>query len=298
MTAQKSVYRTRTIKRRRRTRAEVEQLDRQIIEVLRFDQPQSVRHVFYRMTDPNLPESVEKSEKGYRHVQDRIKKLRRNGRVPYGWITDASRRGYFTNTYSDASDFLNHMKGLYRADLWKDAASYCEVWTESRSIAGVIQDDCKELAVSLYPAGGFTSISLAFQAAEYINAEYFGRDVMIFYLGDYDPAGVLIDVALERELRTHLDADVSLSFERIAITPEQIAAYDLPTKPRKASELRMPEITATVEAEAMPASVLRAILRDRIEALLPEDALEIARVAEDSERRHIERVAEMLGGAV
>ncbi len=58
----------------------------------------------------------------------------------------------------------------------------------------------------------------------------------------------------------------------------------------------MPEITATVEAEAMPASVLRTILRDRIEALLPERALEIARVSEDSERRHIERVAEMLGG--
>ncbi len=99
-------------------------LDRQIIDVLRFDQPQSVRHVFYRMTDPNLPESVEKSEKGYRHVQDRIKKLRRNGRVPYGWITDASRRGYFTNTYSDASDFLKRTKGLYRADLWQDASCY------------------------------------------------------------------------------------------------------------------------------------------------------------------------------
>ena len=189
------------------------------------------------------------------------------------------------------------MKGLYRADLWRDAASYCEVWTESRSIAGIIEDDCKELAVSLYPAGGFTSISLAYQAAEYINAEHFGRDVMIFYLGDYDPAGVLIDVALERELRTHLDSDVSLSFERIAITPEQIKAYDLPTKPRKASELRMPEITGTVEAEAMPSSILRTILRDRIEALLPEHALKIARVAEDSARRHIERVAEMLGGA-
>ena len=120
--------------------------------------------------------------------------------------------------------------------------------------------------------------------------------MVIFYIGDYDPAGVLIDVALERELRRHLDPDVRLYFERIAITPEQIATYDLPTKPRKASELRMPEITATVEAEAMPASVLRTILRDRIEALLPEDALEIARVAEDSERRHIERVAEMLGG--
>ena len=43
--------------------------------------------------------------------------------------------------------------------------------------------------------------------------------------------------------------------------------------------------------------VLRTILRDKIEALLPQDALAIARVSEDSERRHIERVAEILEGA-
>lgn len=59
------IYRTRTIKRRRRTRAEVDALDKQILDVLAGDHPQSVRHVFYRMTDPRLPEPVEKSERAY-----------------------------------------------------------------------------------------------------------------------------------------------------------------------------------------------------------------------------------------
>jgi hypothetical protein len=48
-------YRARTIKRARRTRERIEQLDAQILDVLREDHPQSVRHVFYRMTDPRLP---------------------------------------------------------------------------------------------------------------------------------------------------------------------------------------------------------------------------------------------------
>src|SRR3954453_3337930 len=73
------VYRTRTIKRDRRTAARVEQLDRQILDVLREDHSQSTRHCFYRLTDPRLPEPVEKSDRGYRHVQDRIVKLRRAG---------------------------------------------------------------------------------------------------------------------------------------------------------------------------------------------------------------------------
>src|SRR6185437_9428534 len=119
-------YRARTIKRERRTHERLEQLDSQILDVLSADHPQSVRHVFYRMTDPRLPEPVEKSDRGYRHVQDRCVKLRRSGDIPYGWITDASRRGCFTVTYSDAADFLRRTNSLYRANLWEDAACYCE----------------------------------------------------------------------------------------------------------------------------------------------------------------------------
>lgn len=77
-------YQAGQIKRRRRTRDQVAALDRQIIDVLRADHPQSVRHVFYRMTDPRLAEPVEKSDNGYQQVQARLVKLRREGAVPYG----------------------------------------------------------------------------------------------------------------------------------------------------------------------------------------------------------------------
>jgi hypothetical protein len=287
-------YRARTIKRERRSRARVEQLDAQILDVLKMDHPQSVRHVFYRMTDPRLAEPVEKSDRGYRHVQERCVRLRRSGALPFGWIADATRRGYFTPTYRDAQDFLRSVAGQYRADLWQQSGWYCEVWVESRSIAGVVQGLCEELAVSLYPAGGFSSITLAFEAAEYINAVHGDRPVRIFYIGDYDPAGVLIDVALERELRAHLDSDVCLEFTRLGITLEQIEYFKLPTKPRKLSDRRAPHVESTVEAEAMPAGSMRKMLRYYVERLLPQGALDVARVAEQSERQHIERMASLL----
>lgn len=288
------VYRAGTIKRSRRTQQRTQRLDDQIEEVLAEDHPQSVRHVFYRMTDPRLSEVVEKSERGYRQVQHRCVELRRSGRILYSWITDATRRGYFTPTYRGAGDFLRSMAGHYRADLWQQAEHYVEVWVESRSIAGVVQDDCQELAVNLYPAGGFSSITLAYEAAEYINQDSAGKPVTILYVGDYDPAGVLIDVALERELRTHLDSGINLTFERIGITVDQIKLHDLPTKPRKLTDKRSLHIAETVEAEAMPAHLLRAMLRERIESLLPEHALFVAKVAERNERRHLERMAEIL----
>jgi len=289
-----SLYRAGTINRHRRTRLEIDQLDTQIIDVLKADHPQSVRHVFYRVTDPRLPAPVEKSDRGYRHVQERCVRLRRAGVIPYAWIADMSRRGYFVRTFADAGDFLQRIGGLYRADLWRDADYRCEVWVESRSIASVLLADCNELAVDLYPCGGFSSLSFVHAAAQQHNSLDDNRPLVVFYIGDYDPAGVLIDVALERELRKHLAPRIEMEFIRIGINVDQIAEHDLPTKPRKVRDQRSMHVAATVEAEAMPASVLRGLLRDRIEELLPHDALRIAKVAEAPEREHLRRMAALL----
>jgi hypothetical protein len=294
-----AVYGARTTKRSRRTRAAVEQLERQMLDVLEQDHPQSIRHVFYRMTDPRLPEPVEKTELGYRVVQNRLKLMRRAGTVPYGWISDATRHGYFTNTYLNGADFLRRHIGAYRADLWADADAYVEVWCESRSIAGSILDLCQELAVSLYPAGGFSSITFAHEAAGFLEQEVLitGKAAHVIYIGDYDPAGVLIDRSLEAEFRQHVDADVDLTFYRLVITEAQIAEFDLPTKPRKPGDRRAQHVKQTVEAEAMPAGILRDLLRAKIESFLPNGALEVARIAEQSERAALRRWANLIEGS-
>lgn len=289
-------YGTSTIKRARRTKAQVQQLERQIYAVLAADHPQSVRHVFYRMTDPRLPEPVEKTQRGYDHVQNRMVQMRRAGLLPYGWITDSTRRGYHVNTFQDAGEFVAAFAGLYRADLWEQSDHYVEVWCESRSIAGTIESTCRDLAVSLYPAGGFSSLTLAFQAAEYIKNESRGRPAEIIYIGDYDPAGVVIDKSIESELRRHLAADIDLVFHRVAITPEQIEEFDLPTKLRKPGDKRSAHIERTVEAEAMPAKLLRGLLRDTIESFLPPGALDVMKVAEQSERDGLHRLGAALQG--
>lgn len=279
--------------RNRRTSAEIAQLERQIYDVLKADHPQSVRHVFYRMTDPRLPVSVEKSDHGYKQIQLRMTEMRRAGTLPYSWITDATRRGHFVNTFNGKAEFIQAFAGLYRADLWAYADEYVEVWCESRSIAGVIERDCRDLAVSLFPSGGFSSLTLAYASAMGINESTNDGEkaAHVIYIGDYDPAGVLIDLSIEKELRQHLHSAVDLSFHRIAITEDQIEQYDLPTKPRKAGDKRSQHVKATVEAEAMPAKTMRKLLRDTVESFLPEGALEAARVAEESEQSGLRALA-------
>ena len=97
----------------------------------------------------------------------------------------------------------------------------------------MIQGDCEELAVALYPCGGFFSETFIFEAAEQINNRDDDRPVTIFYIGDYDPAGVWIDRDLESKLRRHLSDDVYMDFVRLAITPEQIDQYRFADKAPK-----------------------------------------------------------------
>ena len=44
----------------------------------------------------------------------------------------------------------------------------------------------------------------------------------------------------------------------------------------------------------MPAGIMRRILREKVEALLPENALAVAKVAEQSERAHLRKMAQFL----
>ena len=277
--------------RKRATKADLNTLDDQIVEVLRLDQPQSVRHVFYRMTDPRLAVPVPKSEHGYEKIQRRCLLLRRAGRIPYSWISDATRRGYHVSTFTDSGDFIQRFAGLYRAQLWTEDLPHVEVWVESRSLAGVLQDECEKLAVSLYPSGGFSSATLCYEAAQQINLCP-NDQAVVLYAGDFDPSGLLIDQSIESELRKHLKKN--LTFRRLAINEGQIAQYQLPTKPRKETDRRLLDISCTVESESMPAGVLRYIVREAVEAHLPAGALAACLVAEKSERHGLK----MLGNEV
>lgn len=280
------------VKRRQRmTKAEIEQLEKQALEILEESRPASVRHVFYRLTNPRLEVPIPKTEQGYSRVVHRVGVMRKEGRLPYSWISDSSRTGWHTNSWDDMGDFVEHAARLYRKDLWRThGLAHVEVWCESRSAAGMIQGVCRDLRVSLYPTGGFSSLTLCYEAA--VNIDHRVRetglgDVAILILTDFDPAGFFIDEDYRAKLGGHLaelSTPATLHVERLAITPEQITELDLPTKPRKSTEKRKQEIEATVEIEAMPVNILRSELRRTVESYLEPRALEIVKSIENSER--------------
>ncbi len=77
----------------------------------------------------------------------------------------------------------------------------------------------------------------------------------------------------------------NVEFERLAVTPEQIEQYQLPTRPTKGTDTRSSGFEGeSVEVDALPASVLRQIVGDAIEGHLDPRALALTRSVEASER--------------
>ena len=80
-------------------------------------------------------------------------------------------------------------------------------------------------------------------------------------------------------------------FERIAVTPDQIRALDLPTRPTKGTDSRSKKFgdAISVELDALPPDYLRDLVQIAIEEHLPPEQFQVLKTAEQSEREFILR---------
>ncbi|WP_333894515.1 hypothetical protein [Mycolicibacterium gadium] len=263
-------------------------IDQAIYEIAEMEEPVTVRGLFYRVMSRGL---VPKSEQGYSVIQRRALKMRRAGELPYGWITDGSRLRLKPRTFSNAQAALENTAQMYRRDLWINQGRHVEVWTEKDAIRGVVSPVTARYDVPLMISRGFSSETFLYETAEDINDE--GNPAVIYQLGDHDPSGVAAWDDIRRKLREFVDDDIDLTFERIAVTPEQITELDLPTRPTKQSDTRAKKfIGDSVEVDAIPSSTLRDLVRDSIEKWIDRGLLSITKVAERSERTILARIAE------
>jgi hypothetical protein len=265
------------------TRQEIAALEQAIVEEVRSEYPQTVRHVFYRLCHLD---TVGKSENGYRRIQRLVLKLRKEGRLRYSWIADGTRFRIKPQTYDSVADAIHETARFYRRSLWRDSDVYVEVWCESDSIAGVLRPVTEQYDISLMSSRGFSSHTFLYRAA--VEMSHIGKPVFVYYVGDWDPSGQLIGQHVIDRLREFAPR-VDIQFERLLINPDQIEDFELPTKPVKCStHSRNFRDTRAVEAEAMPAGQTREILEDAILCHVSERELDVIEIAEAEEKSALE----------
>lgn len=278
------------IKRSRATKNEVTHRRLALLQIVDAMKPMTVRQVFYQATVRNV---VEKSEAGYNKVQTDLVQMRRSGLLPYEWLADNTRWQRKLRTFDSVEQALQDTARLYRKSLWADAGVYVEIWLEKDALAGVISPVTYLYDVPLMVARGYASLSFLHEAADQIG----GLDVptYIYHFGDFDPSGVNAGEKIEQTLR-EMAPDAEIHFRRCAVTPYQIRAMELPTRPTKISDSRSKGFgDISVELDAIPPEHLRELVRRAIEQHLPKRQFDILKVAEASER---EIIKNLVGGLV
>jgi hypothetical protein len=279
-------------KRHRRTKAEMAGIREGLHAILKADHPQTVRGTFYQATVQKL---VAKTEKEYKQTIGRLLvDMRLSKKLPFDWIADNTRWMRKPNTYSSLEDALWSTSQGYRRALWDNQDVYVEVWTEKDALAGVLLEETRRWDVPLMVSRGFSSITYLYEAAQAIAAE--DKPAYVYHFGDHDPSGVAIDRVIERRLR-EFAPDAEIHFERVAVTPEQIRKWKLPTRPTKKTDSRSKGFKGeSVEVDAIPAARLRQLVSECILRHVDQRQLEVLRVAERSEREILKKISRSYRG--
>jgi hypothetical protein len=290
----------RTIKGRgRRTKAEVEALREALYEIVAESEPVTVRGVFYLAETAGL---VPKDDtKGYRPVQRELLKMRREGIIPWGWITDGSRSRFGYRRYGGLDSYARQVAANYRRDYWHNSAEYVEVWIEKEALRGVISPVVlDEFGLDLYVTKGQPSVSYLYDAAEDIILD--GRTTFVYVLADWDPGGLRIFDRIKQELTNFVGDAAELHVRRLALTPYQVELYDLPTRPGKekdpnAAAFKSKYGDRCVELDALPPNTMRGLVRERLESHMDSKTLRGLKLAEEHEREGLRGIQDLLGGA-
>jgi hypothetical protein len=256
------------------------------VAVIRFldevEPPATVRQVFYGLETRGI---VEKSESGYRRVQEALVTMRRAEMIPYRFISDNTRWIRRPTTYRNLSDSLKEWSNAYRRQVWADQAEHVEIWIEKDALAGVAADITGPWDVPLIVTRGYPSDSYLHQAAELIASDK--KPAIVYYFGDYDPSGVNISVNSEEKLIR--DHGVELTFIREALNRDQVEAWNLPTRPTKRSDSRSGRWRGgSVELDAVPVQQLRRMIETAITRHIDRAAYDRTMKAEAMERETLE----------
>lgn len=285
------VYPPRVIKRGRATRAEMERRWQGLHAIAAAMRPMTVGQVFYQASVRGI---VEKTEAGYAKVKTDLADMRRAGRLPYSWLADNTRWQRKPDTFDGIEEALDDTARLYRKNLWRQADAYVEVWLEKDALSGVLYPDTAEYDVRLIVACGYAELSFLYGAA--LNIASPDVPAHIHHLGDFNQSGMDAGRQIDAPLRG-LAPQAKIHFERLAVLPQQIRDWSLPTRPTKSTGSRTKGFgDISVELDAIEPSQLRAVVQAAIERHLPAEQSIVLQVAEASERDILRGLVERLRG--
>lgn len=244
--------------------------------------PLTVRQIFYRLVGVH---DYPKDDLGYKRLADHLVTWRRARLVPFDAIRDDGVVGGSPPHYRDEAQLwgvLRHIVQNVTLDMLEPQARYVEVLCEAAGMLPQIERVAHPLSVPAYSSGGFDSLTAKRAIVDrLIDLE---KPAVILHLGDCDQDGRCIFDAMAADVDAFLAVDapeLAVEWRRVALTPEQVIHYGLPTAPAKPHK-RGDWTGETCQLEALPPDTLAALLEAVLEDVLDMDLVD---------QRHTETLA-------
>ena len=255
----------------RASRTMIEAIKAVLIEY-QTELPVTGRQIYYRLIANGT--ITNKSKNASKSLSDLIAKARRAGVISFDDIRDdgVSRKnclGYDSESELRAAVDYTIKSGAIKIREYQPISQY--VLCEAAGMIPQIAKAAVSYGADVLSSGGFNSLTAKHDLAMEIVAT--GKPVLIWHLGDYDPSGVHVFQSLVEDMIAFIEADGGeVSFQRLAVTPDQIEAYDLPMQPTNDKDARAFDGRGIVQCEALPPDVLVRIVQDALASYFDQDA--------------------------
>lgn len=281
----------------------------EVLNRLRQYWPLTLRQVYYQLVQAG---DIENNRNEYQRLSRVLVKARLQGLVKWDAIEDRSRSLLNSGGWGNAATFkqneLDDFLAGYRRDLLQNQEVRPEIWVEKDALSRIIHDVAIDYCVHVVVARGFSSLSFKHQCAERIFSTHLkGQTTKILYFGDLDPSGWEMLPAMMKTLQEDLSLHDWVQCERVALIPEQVDRYQLPTDPDalkdtdpRAKKYRRQFGNLAVELDALSPAVLQDMVKQAIKDSIDLDHFAAEQRAESEELGELQtersRVIDLLGG--
>ena len=160
---------------------------------------------------------------------------------------------------------------------------------EAAGMAPMVEEIAAPYGIGVIPSGGLSSVTGTHDMAQRLGKF---DHVEVLQIGDHDQSGTHIFSSLGEDVRAFafgIEGATVPEFTRLAVTPAQIAQYNLPQSPPKATDNRSFQ-GLTTQVESLPPDVLVDIVRSAITDRLDRAAYDAVLAREEDVKAELRRV--------
>jgi hypothetical protein len=247
--------------------------------------PLTIRQIFYRLVGAH---EYEKTERAYARLCEHLNRARRARLISFDDIRDDGGTVLAPFTWESGKEFLEYMRmraAEFMLDRMAGQKTRLVVICEAAGMAPQLETVANPFGVTVMSGGGFDSVTDKHWFAEELVGHAVPTEVL--HIGDHDPSGVSMFLAFLEDVEAFTRSlGGEATFTRLAVTPTQIEALNLPTAPPKETDRRAFS-GETCQAEAIAPDILAAILRVAIEQRIDRDIRQHVLRREKRERQKL-----------